>query len=45
MPITKTNQLMLIGKTIIVFCKNHMKDTNSFCGKTQYFKYYSSVFT
>jgi len=33
MPIIKTNQSMPTGKTVGVYCKNHMKGTNSFCGK------------
>jgi hypothetical protein len=31
--VTKPNRLMLFGKTVAVYCENHMEHTNTLCGQ------------
>jgi hypothetical protein len=36
---TNTNQLMLLMKTVAVYCKNRTEHTNTLCGQKEEFYY------
>jgi hypothetical protein len=41
--ITKTNRLKLSRETVVVYCENHMKHTNTLCGQNAELSVYFSI--